>query len=312
MVISNHVARPAIDAADLSFNNTASKTASNTASGGAVNSFAQQLMTTIEGYLNKSGSGSNLEVNIQAAPGQNSGGSSQFVVTVKNLTGGTAATASPAAPAEAASTRVSTPLSPTLTVVPPFVALAPAPAPAPVAAPAPSVAATAPVVTAAAVTAAATLPAGAVSATPSSKAVAAAVPGATVDKSNMTPDQAYWAEQPPAVQALQTTPDDQKVALAQQLASQGYSIDVPIMVWNWDPLATMVQRQIDGYTWVPSLQQAATPVAPGVDFPGAPSYDPTKPPPGSIAVTTAFAQGTNGQNSWIKNVDTTTGDVAIT
>jgi hypothetical protein len=125
----------------------------------------------------------------------------------------------------------------------------------------------------------------------------------------MTPDQAYWASQPAAVQALQNLPPDQRQALAEQLSNQGYAIDVPIMVWGWDPLATMVQRQIDGYTWVPSADQANIPVGPGLNVPGYPGYDPNDPPPGSIPVSTAFAIGTNGQNPWITNFDPTTGTV---
>ncbi len=282
MIISAHGARPMLDATNFNLKTTAS-----TDSSGSVNSFAQQLLTTIEGYLNKSGNGSHLEVDIQSTAGQNSAGDSQFVVTVKNL-GSTSPAAAP--PAATAPIATATPVV-AATVVP---AVAPAPA----------------VKTAAAITspeakaASPNVPAAGASATPAGSSPA-------LDKSKMTPDQAYWAEQPPAVQALQYTPDDQRGALAQQLASQGYTIDVPIMVWNWDPLATMVQRQIDGYTWVPSLQQAPTAVAPGINFPGLASYDPSKPPPGSIPVSTAFAQGTNGQNSWIKNVDTTTGAVAI-
>lgn len=115
----------------------------------------------------------------------------------------------------------------------------------------------------------------------------------------MTPDQAYWAEQPPAIQALQYMPDDQRMAAAQQLANEGYTIDVPIMVWGWDPLATMIDRQNNGYTWVPSALQSDVPVTPGNTFPGLPSYDPNNPPAGSIQVTTAFAIGTNGENPWI-------------
>ena len=115
----------------------------------------------------------------------------------------------------------------------------------------------------------------------------------------MTPDDAYWAEQPAAVQALRTMPDDQRYAAAQDLANQGYTIDVPIMVFGWDPTATMVVRQSDGLTWVPSAMQPNIPVAPGDSFPGLPSYDPNNPPAGSIKVTTDFAMGTNGQNSWI-------------
>ena len=111
--------------------------------------------------------------------------------------------------------------------------------------------------------------------------------------SSETPTDAYWASQPAAVQALRYAPDDQKGAMAQQLASEGYAIDVPIMVWGWDPLATMIQRQEEGYTWVPSALQQSVQVAPGVSMPGEASYNPSQPPAGSIQVSTAFANGTD-------------------
>ena len=111
--------------------------------------------------------------------------------------------------------------------------------------------------------------------------------------SSETPTDAYWASQPAAVQALRYAPDDQKGAMAQQLASEGYAIDVPIMVWGWDPLATMIQRQEEGYTWVPSALQQSVQVAPGVSMPGETSYNPNQRPAGSIEVSTAFANGTN-------------------
>lgn len=113
-------------------------------------------------------------------------------------------------------------------------------------------------------------------------------------KAQMTPTEAYWASQPPAVQVLQTTPDDQKADVAQRLANQGYAIDVPIMVWGDDPLATMIERQTAGYTWVPSAMQPSIQEAPGVGgVTGANPYDPSSPPAGSIPVSTAFAMGTN-------------------
>src|SRR5512140_3030280 len=67
---------------------------------------------------------------------------------------------------------------------------------------------------------------------------------------------AYWAGQPPAVQQLRNIGDFvQRMSMANQLASQGYSIDKSIMVWGYDPMKTMVTRQIYGYSWVPSLNQ---------------------------------------------------------
>ena len=68
---------------------------------------------------------------------------------------------------------------------------------------------------------------------------------------------AYWAAQPPAVQQLRNVSDfGARSAMAQHLADQGYTIDRAIMVWGWDPLKTMATRQMYGYTWVPSYNQA--------------------------------------------------------
>ena len=116
----------------------------------------------------------------------------------------------------------------------------------------------------------------------------------------VTPTDAYWSLQPPAVQTLRDMPDDDKrLSLAKQLAQQGYTIDVPIMVWGWDPLVTMTVRRNMGYTWVPSGLQSPVPVVPGVDFPGLPSYDPKSPPAGSIQVSTAFAKLANTADPWM-------------
>jgi len=103
-------------------------------------------------------------------------------------------------------------------------------------------------------------------------------------------DQAYWLAQPPAVQALQSISDFQtRLATAMQLATQGYTVDVPIMVWGWDPYLVMSQRQQYGYTWVPSALMAPVTMAPGVTQPGAIGYDPNNPPPGAIKVSLKLA-----------------------
>jgi len=105
---------------------------------------------------------------------------------------------------------------------------------------------------------------------------------------------AYWAAQPAAVQVLRGMPDDDaKEKLALSLANQGYTIDTQIMVWNWDPQMTMQVRENQGYAWVPSFGQSNVPIGPGLSMPGVPNtYSPDSPPPGSIAVSTAFAVGT--------------------
>lgn len=98
-------------------------------------------------------------------------------------------------------------------------------------------------------------------------------------------DQAYWASQPAAVQALQNITDpNQRTELATQLANEGYTIDVPIMVWGWDPAQVMSLRESYGYTWVPSALQNSVELAPGISSPGLQPYDPNNPPTGSIAV----------------------------
>ena len=73
---------------------------------------------------------------------------------------------------------------------------------------------------------------------------------------------------------MQTIQDPtQRAEVAEQLAQQGYSIDVPIMVWGWDPAITTAARESMGYTWVPSALQQPVEVAPGLTFDGA-SYNP--------------------------------------
>jgi len=88
-------------------------------------------------------------------------------------------------------------------------------------------------------------------------------------------DNAYWASQPLPVQALQNMTAAQRATASQQLAAQGYFIDVPIMVWGWDPYLTMYARQADGITSYPdALGQQTRPV----DLNPA-DYIPVTPPP---------------------------------
>jgi len=99
-------------------------------------------------------------------------------------------------------------------------------------------------------------------------------------------DDQYWSQQPAAVQQLRNIQNsDERTALADQLANEGYTIDVPIMVWGWDPAKVMAARQTYGYTWVPSALQQQVSAAPGVTLPGATPYNANNPPSGSILVT---------------------------
>jgi len=115
----------------------------------------------------------------------------------------------------------------------------------------------------------------------------------TVTPVNPTPDDnpvfdaAYWAAQPPEVQALQNLSSPATTAIA--LAAKGFTIDVPIMIWKWDPWKVMRLRQSYGYTWVPSALQPPIQEAPGIFEPGLTPYDPNNPPAGSIKVSTNIA-----------------------
>jgi len=130
------------------------------------------------------------------------------------------------------------------------------------------------------------LPVPPASATP---VMASAAPATTPSAPALDPqqifDNEYWASQPPAVQALRTMDPSERTTMAAQLAGEGYQIDVPIMVWGWDPSITMSMRKAEGYTWVPSALQN-----PVEDLPGLPSmggltaYNSSDPPAGSIAV----------------------------
>jgi hypothetical protein len=102
---------------------------------------------------------------------------------------------------------------------------------------------------------------------------------------NTPADDAYWSKQPAAVQQLRGIDNiDERKQLGEQLASAGYTIDVPIMVWGWDAGKVMQARQSYGYTWVPSALQQQVSAAPGLNGAGIVPYDPKNPPKGSIQV----------------------------
>lgn len=103
--------------------------------------------------------------------------------------------------------------------------------------------------------------------------------------SNVTADQ-YWAHQDPQVRALRTMHDPELSTKAHELADAGELIDVPIMVWQWDPFLVMSLRAMQNLTWVPSANQEPLNLAGDAlmfGFAGR-HYDPATPPPGSIKV----------------------------
>jgi hypothetical protein len=98
-------------------------------------------------------------------------------------------------------------------------------------------------------------------------------------------DAAYWAHQPPEVRELRDMTDaNQRLSRASDLAMKGFTIDVPIMAWAFDPYYTMRLRRDYGFTWVPSALQPPVSIAPSLTMPGTAPYDPNAAPPGSIKV----------------------------
>lgn len=111
-----------------------------------------------------------------------------------------------------------------------------------------------------------------------------------MDQQQTNFDKAYWASQPPEVRALPAIDDlTQRSTRGADLAGKGFTIDVPIMVWGWDPYLVMKMRSDFGYTWVPSALMPAVTIAPGLSAPGSIPYDPTHVPNGGIHVSTNIA-----------------------
>lgn len=111
-----------------------------------------------------------------------------------------------------------------------------------------------------------------------------AQPNAQSVSAGTATDDAYWAQQPLAVRQLRNMGYDQRMQVGTQLAEEGYTIDVPIMIWGWDPGKVTATREAAGFTWVPSALQQPVTAAPGITAPGLIPYDPNNPPQGSIRV----------------------------
>jgi hypothetical protein len=245
-------------------------------------SFALKLAGVLQEFIYKSGEDSHLQFDIQAVQGQDPG-TRQFVVTVKDgdvvSTGRSSLSTTPSS----ASTPVaiaSTATSPTTAArteaakSEPVYSLMGIPRP----------------------------PASSSSTVTASTSSGAAPTGARLANGKPVTNEyeAYWAAQPAVVQQLMDMPDSAKGELAKNLADQGYKIDVPIMLWGWDPLATMTVRKNQGFTWVPSANMDPVAVGPGLTFPGKPSYDADNAPEGSIPVSTDWAKGFEHTSPWMR------------
>ena len=232
-------------------------------------SFAAKLASALEELLREPKGNRKLEIGVEAVTGQDSG-DRQFVVTVRDRPRTVPKAALPvveAAPPKPAG------LVPVPSAPPAFPATPTTPA-TPIAGASPT---------------------------------APASGGATLKLASGRPVRdeydAYWASQPAEVQALMNLNTTDRMRLAEDLANRGFQIDVPIMVWNWDPLATMIVRRNQGFTWVPSAKQQPVQVAPGISFPGLPAYDAKNPPAGSIRVNTDFAKGFENTSPWVRYDD---------
>lgn len=101
-------------------------------------------------------------------------------------------------------------------------------------------------------------------------------------------NKAYWLSKPPAVRVLAAmepyTNARTQEALKLALPPNSLSVDMEIDAFGAQPWYSMKNRIMYGYTWVPSMLQPPIPVAPGLEFPGQPVYNPNNPPAGSIRV----------------------------
>ena len=98
-------------------------------------------------------------------------------------------------------------------------------------------------------------------------------------------DAAYLASKPPAVRTAMAITDAaarREAFLA--LIDVGVIVDEPIMIGHQSPFWEYLRRDTGGYCWWPNAAQPPIPVAPGLAFPGLPSYDCAAPPAGSIPV----------------------------
>jgi hypothetical protein len=123
--------------------------------------------------------------------------------------------------------------------------------------------------------------------------VALAIVGQSGAPTQQAFDAAYWASQPPAIQALQTAPG--RLAAAAQLAESGVAIDFDIQALGEDPYDTMLLRAQYGYTvGVPSMLLQPIGAIPGYAAPG------ITPQPGQLFYPTVAPAG------WIANIPVTT------
>ena len=100
----------------------------------------------------------------------------------------------------------------------------------------------------------------------------------------------YWASRHPEVRKLRDMErmSAERAAAALELVKRGFTVDAVIDLGRWDAADTMRARQVFEFTWVPALGQQDVGVMPGLSVP-AYGYDPDKPPPGSIRVSTDAA-----------------------
>src|ERR1041385_2776639 len=106
--------------------------------------------------------------------------------------------------------------------------------------------------------------------------------------SNQTFNEAYWAHQPPEVRALRGVPPDVGMETpggltdqAKALIQKGFIIDVPIMVWGWDPFKVMSLRIQYGYSSVPDALGVSR-IKVSTDPADFPPFDPPAPTPAPL------------------------------
>lgn len=94
----------------------------------------------------------------------------------------------------------------------------------------------------------------------------------------------FWLYFPVEVRALRDMEPKERFPYAMDLLAKGFLIASDVMMYEVDPITWINLCYNQGYRWAPAMGEPNVPVAPGVDFPGMPSYDAKNPPRRSIPV----------------------------
>lgn len=94
----------------------------------------------------------------------------------------------------------------------------------------------------------------------------------------------FWLYFPVEVRALRDMEPSERFVYAMDLLARGFLLVGDVMIFEVDPITYINLCFNQGYRWVTAWGDPTVPVAPGITFPGMPSYDPAAPPKRSIPI----------------------------